>query len=184
MKAGIRITLLISLSVLFFSFDIPKGWYAAGSHPKSYEMGIAKGEGRDGKNCATIRSLDKKIKGFGTLMQSCGPGKYLGKRVRMTGYVKSSQVKNWAGIWFRVDKEYRSVSFDNMYKRPIKGDMEWKKYEIVLDVPSDATGLAYGVLLDGTGQVWFDDITFEIVDHSVPSTAEVSSEPQNLNFEE
>jgi hypothetical protein len=39
--------------------------------------------------------------------------------------------------------------FDNMDDRPIKGDSEWQQYAVVLDVPSEATALAYGILLSG-----------------------------------
>jgi hypothetical protein len=118
-------------------------------------------------------------------MQNCSAEKYAGKRVRMSGYIKSAQVKSWAAMWLRVDKDSDAISFDNMADRAIKGDTPWKKYEIVLDIPEDATSLAYGVLLGGTGQVWFDDITFEVVDKKdVPSTATVLSEPTNLDFDE
>src|ERR1017187_9937896 len=117
-------------------------------------MGIDKGAGQGGKNCATIKSTDKKIDGFGTLMQMCKPDKYLGKRVRMTGYVKSESVTDWAGLWLRVDQANSQVplAFDNMQDRAIKGTYAWKKYEIVLDVPANASMIAFGALLSGTGQ--------------------------------
>lgn len=172
---------------IFFSFDLPKGWIVAGSEPKSYEMGIAKGEGQDGRNCATIKSIKKEIRGFGTLMQKTGTGLFLGKRIRMSAFVKSVNVADWAGLWFRVDELERSTpqSFDNMQDRPIKGTTEWKKYEIVLDVPEKAHALAFGALLGGTGQIWFDDIQFEIVEKSVPTTGfNNRKEPINLNFDE
>jgi hypothetical protein len=38
------------------------------------------------------------------------------------------------------------------------------KYEIVLFVPLEATSISYGVLLDGTGQIWLKDVTLEIID--------------------
>jgi mannose-6-phosphate isomerase-like protein (cupin superfamily) len=43
------------------------------------------------------------------------------------------------------------------------------KYEVVLYVPQ-ATSISYGVLLSGTGQIWFKDVNFEIVADSVPET--------------
>ena len=180
---------LVALSVTLYSYDLPKGWHTAGSESSSYDIGIDKGAGRDGKNVATIKSIKKSITGFGTLMQSSVPDKYLGKRVRMTGLVKSENVKNWAGLWFRVDQNgtENRLGFDNMENRPIKGTNDWKRYEIVLEVPSNASNLAYGALIVGTGQVWFDDIQFEIVDNSVSVTGsplKILQEPQNLNFED
>jgi hypothetical protein len=117
---------------------------------------------------------------------------YLNKRVRMTGYVKSENVTTWAGLWLRVDEpgSQQPLSFDNMSDRPIKGTTDWTKYEIVLDVPSNASLIAYGALLGGTGQIWFDRITIEVVSDSVPVTGSANrkksatlNEPTNLDFE-
>jgi hypothetical protein len=176
--------LLLICVVLSFSFDLPRGWYAAGSKPGSYEMGIDKTVGRDGRSCATIQSIDKKIIGYGTLMQTCAPAKYQGKRVRMRGYIKTQDITGWVGMWFRVDKNGKSIAYDNMEFRPIKGTTEWRPYDIVLNIDESASMLAYGVLITGTGKVWFDDITFEIVDNQTITTDKYFSEPTNLNFEE
>jgi hypothetical protein len=189
----LKSVLLVMVTLALFSFDVPTGWFNAGSKPQSYEMGIDKGAGQSGKNAATIKSKDAKIEGFGTLMQQCKPDQYLGKRVRMTGYVKSEKVESWAGLWLRVDQSgsQQSLSFDNMQGRPIKGTTAWKKYEIVLDVPANASLIAFGALLNGTGQIWFDTITFEIVDSKVPTTDITNSisswtqnSPTNLDFEQ
>lgn len=181
--------------------DMPKNWFAAGDRPRCYKMEADNSIKYGGDYSATIKSIDKKIDGFGTIMQECSVGKFSGKRVRMNGYMKSENVTDWAGFWFRVDVDTASVSFDNMYNgkkdRSTKGTTDWKKYEIVLNVPSNATRLAYGALLGGTGQIWFDNLTFEVVDNSVETTgiertcdiqnAKVPSgmekEPVNLGFE-
>ena len=186
-----RTVLFAGAAVTLFSFDVPAGWFKSGDKANSYDMGISKGAGRDGKNAVTILSTDKTIEGFGTLMQNCLPGKYLEKRIRMTGYMKSQDVAQWASFWLRVDQlnSQELLAFDNMEDRPIKGTTDWKKYEIVLDVPQKASNIAYGGLLVGTGQIWFDNLTFEIVDNSVPVTRKVNDpslphkEPTNLDFE-
>jgi len=182
--------------IALLSFDLPNGWFKAGSQPQHYDMGVEKGAGLDGKNAATIKSTKKRINGFGTLMQNCLPDKYLGERVRMTAMVKTKDVTTWAGIWMRVDEQVAktNISFDNLKDgkedRSIKGTTNWKKYEIVLDVPFEATNIAYGALLVGTGQVWFDDVKFEIIDKNVPTTGKdgknqtLYKQPVNLDFEE
>ena len=155
-------------------------------------MGIDKSAGQNGKNAATIKSIDKTIDGFGTLMQQCNPNKYLGKRIKMSGFVKTENVTGWAGLWLRVDQTVlrQPLSFDNMGDRPIKGTTDWTKYEITLDVPNNASLIAYGALIDGTGQIWFDNITFEIISDFAPSTGSTNlkksptvDEPTNLDFE-
>ena len=128
--------LLGCITLTLISFDVPKGWFKAGSDPDKYEMGVEKNAGQNGENAASIKSVNKTIKGFGTLMQSCSPEKYAGKRVRMSGFMKSKDVVNSAGFWFRVDLKNSSESgaFDNMDNRSVKGTTDWKKYEIVLDI--------------------------------------------------
>ena len=194
-KKILSILLVVSATIGLLSFDLPTGWFVAGTHPKSYDMGIDKGAGQDGKNTATIKSVEKKIAGFGTLMQNCLPDKYLGKRIRMSGLLKTKDVANWSGLWLRIDPKGSSetLGFDNMHDgkkdRSIKGTTDWTKYEIVLDVPLTASNIAYGALLAGTGQVWFDNLNFEIVDKTVPTTGYgidvlmPNKEPVNLDFE-
>jgi hypothetical protein len=192
--------LLIVLTITLIAFDLPTAWFKAGSKPKSYDMGIDKGAGKDGKNAATIKSIDKIIDGFGTLMQNCLPGNYLGKRIRMSGWIKTKDVSEWSGLWLRIDTKtpIKAVVFDNMHDgkkdMSIKGTTDWKKYEIILDVPDNASNLAYGALLVGTGQIWFDNLNFEIVSPDIQTTGiemETKSSvytsplqgPSNLDFE-
>jgi hypothetical protein len=92
----------------------------------------------------------------------------------------------------RVDKEQQMLAFDNMQSRPIKGTTDWKRYDVVLDVPQAATGIFLGILLDGQGTVWLSDVKFEVVGVEVPATgsaftaftALTADHPTNLNFEE
>ena len=74
-----------------------------------------------------------------------------------------------------------------MQSRPIKGTTNWQKYDLVLDVPDDATGIFFGILLSGSGKVWLNDAKFEIVDITVPTTdagmVQGPDEPTNLDFE-
>jgi hypothetical protein len=144
---------------------------------------------KTGSSSALLESTDKNIDGFGTLMQTCLADDYLGKRVKMTAYIKSNDVSDWAGMWLRVDSKERgkSLSFDNMQDRPIKGSNDWTKCEIILDVPAESATLNFGVLLSGTGKVWFDDVSFEIVDKMTESTgagsrSSLPNKPTNLDF--
>jgi len=194
-KKILRRMFLIAVVLIMYSFELPSGWFIAGSEAKSYEMGIDKGVGTDGKNAATIKSKKKKINGFGTLMQNCSPEKYIGKRVRMSGMVKTHNISGWAGLWLRIDERGsdKSIGFDNMRNgkkdRSICGTTDWTLYEIVLDVPPNASNLAYGALLSGPGQIWFDSLKFEIVDSDIPTTGKGNEklmplkDPENLDFE-
>lgn len=146
-------------------------WSYWQAEPQKYEMSLENNPELLNENILTIKSVISKIEGFGTLMKTTKPDLYLGKTVKMTVYVKSENVKSWAGLWMRVDYYDSNVlAFDNMHNRGIKGTTDWTKYEIVLFVPTEATLISYGVLLDGTGQIWFKDVKLEVVDDTVPET--------------
>src|SRR5687767_466010 len=100
--------------------EIPQGWHSAGSHPKDYEMSIDRDTLHSGKASASLKSIVPKPGGFGTLMQSFKADAFRGKRVRMTGYVRSKEVSEWGGLWMRVDgPNDEMLAFDNMQDRSI-----------------------------------------------------------------
>jgi len=185
------IVILITAGLLLVNNDLKAqkidGWFMAGNKPNSYTIGLDKSVYKTGGSSAFLESIDEKIEGFGTLMQTSSADEYLGKRIKMTAFIKSDNVSDWAGMWLRVDSRdtKKSLSFDNMQERPIKGNNDWTKCEIILDVPEESGTLNYGVLLSGTGKVWFDNITFEVVDKvNTKLTREnlVNKKPSNLDF--
>jgi len=166
---------------------VPQGWHLAGSKPESYEAGTDSQAAYNDHPSAYLKSTEAVSNGFGTLMQEFAADKYAGKRLCLSAFVKSEDIKDWAGLWMRVDKGAKSVAFDNMENRSIKGTTGWQRYQVILDVPQDATGIFFGVLLSGTGQVWMNDVKFEVVGSDVPPTggpgAAQRSEPVNLEFD-
>ena len=165
----------------------PAGWYLAGSDAASYQTSRDSTVTHDGKKSASLAST-RTPRGFGTLMQDFEPRDYRGKRLRLTAWVKASDVKDWAGVWMRVDgREQKSLSFDNMQNRPIKGTKDWTRCDVVLDVAENAAQVAFGILLSGEGEVWISDISFQVVDKSVPVTSSVEAprlQPKNLDFDQ
>jgi hypothetical protein len=151
-------------------------WNLAGSHPQNYEIGKDENILYNEKPAYYLKSVREADKGFGTIMKYIQQGeyldKYLGKRVRLTGIIKSDNIDNHAGMWMRVDgpDPDKSLQFDNMGNRPITGTNDWTKYEIVLDIPENSTGIGYGVLISGSGQVWLGNLSIDVVGDDVPST--------------
>jgi hypothetical protein len=122
---------------------------------------------------ATIKSLKPVGDEFATVLSSSAPVQSLGKRVQLTGYIKSENVTGWAGLWMRVDSKSsneQSTAFDNMQDRAVKGTTGWTKYSVVLDVATNAGNIVYGALVAGEGQIWLDSLEVKIVDKSVPVT--------------
>ena len=167
--------------------QMPLGWFAAGSDPSAYEMGCDDRITNTGKCSGYLKSI-RPSQGFGTLMQVFKADEYRSKRLRMTGFCKSSLVKEWAGLWMRVDgKKEELLGFDNMQNRPITGTTDWTKYQIVMDVSDASADIAFGALLVGDGWIWCDTFEFEIVDTNTPTTVAKDSaypdHPLNLDFE-
>jgi hypothetical protein len=137
----------------------------------------------------SIQSIVTRPQGYVTLMQTIKSDKYKDERISFSGYVKAKFVSDWAALWMRVDDVLgRPLSFDNMNDRPIVGNSDWVKYEIVLDVPNNSSEISFGVLLDGRGQIMFDNFELKIVGNDVPVTDKLKnkfekSEPFNLDFE-
>jgi hypothetical protein len=179
--------ILIALPMLAIA-ALPEGWMLAGSDRSSYTADRDTAV-KHGASVSALLASTKSTTGFGTMMQMFDAADYTGKRMRFSGWVKSETVASWAGLWMRVDgngSPSRTLAFDNMQSRGIKGTTDWTRYEVVLDVPDDAKAIAFGILLDGEGKVWLSDVKFESVSLSVPTTGsstEMRSAPENLGFE-
>jgi hypothetical protein len=162
------------------------GWVKAGDNPIDYDMGVDSSTAFTGSSSGFIRSKPSEPKGFGTYMQMFDASEYRGKRIRLSAYVKSEGIADWAGVWMRVDRGRTSTAFDNMQNRPITGTQPWMQHTIVLDVDPEATAIAFGILLRGKGAAWIDDIAFEVVGEDVPPTDITTTRqvaPRNLDFE-
>jgi beta-lactamase regulating signal transducer with metallopeptidase domain len=167
----------------------PSGWFLAGSKPANYRTGVDKQTVHDGLPSAYLASGVQDSGGFGTLMQSIGATQYAGKRVRFRGWIRSKDVADWAGLWMRIDQGKAMVGFDNMQDRAIRGTQPWAMCDVVLDVPPEATGISFGTLLSGPGEVWLSGVKFNVVGQDVPVTNKASARhmpdaPVNLGFHE
>jgi hypothetical protein len=191
LKVALMGVAAVAACSLVLNATVPTCWYIAGSKPKEYEAGVDASAVYKDHASAYLKSKASRVEGFGTLMQDFSANKYAGKRIRFTANVKAEGVQSWAALWMRVDKQSASVAFDNMRDRPITGTTGWQSYAVVLDVPQDATGIFFGVLLDGTGTVWLNSVKVEGVGSDVPTTGPGTTgttkrgdEPRNLDFTE
>jgi hypothetical protein len=123
-----------------------------------------------GKGSGVIRSVRKVDSEFATLMQTVDARRYLGKRIRLSGFVKNDSVTGWAGMWMRIDGPDSLLGFDNMHDRQITGTSDWSPYSVVLDVPTNSTSVSWGILLYGDGVCWIDDLSLQAVGDTVPPT--------------
>jgi Periplasmic protease len=146
------------------------GWLVHASAPGNYRLGVDRSVAHGGMSSGHITARTDAPEEFATLTQAIGAGDYRGKRVRFSAFVRSRAVTGGAQLWLRVDGNGGMMAFDNMGRRAITGTTEWTRVSVVLDVPSDASGLALGFLLQGGGEGWVDDAALEVVGSDVPTT--------------
>jgi hypothetical protein len=154
------------------------GWFLAGDDREEFEFSTDPVVKQGGHASGSLRSLVPKPKGFGTMMRTVSAKSFRDKRVRLSAVVKAEDVRDWSGLWMRVDGSNGVSAFDNMQDRPIEGTSDWTRYSVVLEVAPDAADVAFGLLLAGTGHVWMDGVRLEGVGPEVPVTNELRSAPE------
>lgn len=124
-----------------------------------------------GRTIVLRAHADAPESGFGYYAESIPAADYRGKRVRISGYLRSREAQQ-ASFWMRVDGPAGtgSEAFDNMANRSLYGTQEWTPFSIVLDVPTNASNILTGLLLLGRGTVWADDVRIDVVDVRTPTT--------------
>jgi erythromycin esterase-like protein len=102
-----------------------------------------------------------------------------GKRIRLSGYIKTEGVtEGYAGLWLRVDGASGVLEFDNMNNRGITGTTDWKRYDIELPVAATAANINFGALFPANGTAWLDSLAIEVDGVAYPA-----KDILNLDFE-
>jgi hypothetical protein len=86
------------------------------------------------------------------------------KKIELTAFIKTKNVSKNVGLWCQLlDKDNKQIGFSSLETQGIfiKGNSEWTKYSVSLQVDTDVKKLLLGGFLKGTGQVWYDDFKIE-----------------------
>ena len=131
-------------------------WKANAQH-SDYVFSLDSIEGQG--YCLSIKSPDEKKSYFGSWSNTISE-RFDGRKLTLSGYIKTKAVNNgYAGIWIRVDPD---VSFANMSRNGVKGDSDWKRYELTVPYSQSAEQIVFGGMLIGDGQAWFDNFSISI----------------------
>lgn len=86
-----------------------------------------------------------------------------GKRISVTGWIKTKDVQGWVGAFvIIVGKDGRHFQYDDMSDRPIRGTKDWQQVEIVTDLPDEPCMVYFGPDLYGPGELWGDDFQISL----------------------
>lgn len=170
----------------------PLGWDGSGREIQDYEFGTE--AVAPGKQAAYVKARpDAATEGFGGMIQCIKAENYLGQRLRLSAGLKSADASA-AQLWMRVDGPPnakdgpRSVlGFYNMDDRPVRGTTDWKRYDVVLEVPANSTTICYGFFLaGGRGEAWADGLSLGPVgkDVALSRNRAMPKTPVNLGFDQ
>jgi erythromycin esterase len=180
---------------------LPPQWFGGGPIGQ-FEIGTDQGVFRGGRNSVYILTKTSRVleNQFAALTQSVRADAYRGRRVQLSGWIRSEKLTGaGAGLWLRSDGP-APQQFDNMAERRIQGTGSWREVSIVADIPDNAIGIAFGLIMVSPGVVWADDLKLEIVEDDVPVTTvatnvaadtallsqgydRIAMGPRNLDFE-
>ncbi len=184
--------------------EIPRDWFVTGLGREHYTLSTERAVVWNGSASVELTPIEGAYDvSWGALMQSAAVDGFRGKRIEFSAHLRTEAVEAGSGLWFRADDaQGATVAFDNMSSRMIRAGNSWARYSIVLEIPTHAASIHYGIIQIGRGSTWFDHAQIETVDRSIAVTApppppprsrrrawpvkteSVSSPPRNLDFEE
>lgn len=101
---------------------------------------------------------DEKSAGQLSVMAQSLPVDFAGGNVELRGFLRLDDVDGWVGLWMREDGEGEALALENMQEQHVTGTRDWAEYRIALPVKPGAKNLVFGVLMQGTGTAWADDV--------------------------
>jgi len=160
------------------------GWSSGstGKTSKAYAMGIDSDVQFQGQRSVSVQSQEGLLNpnSYGGVIQSAFG--YQGRRVRFSAWMRSADVKQWAGAFLRVDGE-GTERFFGSGRSDLKADdlpfgagsgaaqERWTEVSIVADVPDTPTAVvSMGAMVVGEGKVWLSAMRFEEVGPEVALT--------------
>lgn len=166
-------------------------WKSYVTLPGAYELGSTTVQPHEGKNCAFIRSQkDVGVKVHALIYQAISSGEYRGGKLTLRGFLRTKEVKGWAGLWVRAeDAQGRVLAFQNMMERPVRGNTDWSPHLVDIDLPEQTAKVVFGALLVGQGEVWVDQLSLQgagperAIEQLRQKIRSLPEKPTNLGFE-
>lgn len=164
---------------------IPTGWGRVGQVAATYVVGVDNATAHGGKTAIGMAGSDSVSAFFTGIGQVVKADQYRGKRVRLRAWVKTQGIAGAgpAGLWMRVDGQESELAFDNSATHTLKGSTDWRQIEVILDIPANAIGIAFGALIHGSGTLVVDDVTFDVIAATGPTTDQLNGPVAEPGFD-
>ena len=127
--------------------------------------------------------------GHAALTRSFSARDFHGQRIRLAGTLKTEEAERVEIVISAASGDKADIVRLAVGDGRTAGTMDWRGYELVVDVPDDAARLVIGLQTTGKGTVWVKDFSLEVVGANVAVTASASPwnmpqrQPVNTSFD-
>ena len=131
-----------------------------------FETLVDRSDAASGGQSARIRFAGSgnwsQSQGYAIQLQTLPAAEVAGKQVRLSGLIRTEDVNPGnAGLWWSI--EDRQGNFHGADSGDAASrTTPWREYETVIDVPSNAARVMFGIELAGGGTAWFDSLSIEV----------------------
>jgi hypothetical protein len=159
----------------------PAGWRLGGTSAFTFVVDTV--GARSGKNAGRLSVVPgSPTTVSASAIQYIRAESYRGKRIRLTGYVRSKDAifVSWARVeGLRNDSlEYSGLS--NVANEEAPVTIDWRRIEHVLDIPANAEAIVFGVMLRRAGDIWLDDFDIAVIENKMASASTELGNPPNI----
>ena len=151
--------------------DVPAGWLPSGFDLDGADIALDRDVRHGGAASARMRLRADSPSGRGMMLQSIRAADHRGKRLRVSAWVKGADVESG---WLLAQAMAADSGLDSegisRGTCDVEGTFDWRRCEVVLDVPARAETIHVSACMAGHGTIWIDDVLLEEVDASVPLT--------------
>jgi hypothetical protein len=141
-------------------------WHFPQRAVKDYLWKLDHDVARSGQNSVSIHARHGDAE-EGFLWQMSDIMALQGQRVRISMALKVSENPESVALVFSEFVHQNEFVHQTIVDQNLLADKnlpEWFTVELIVDVSVDATNIAFGVKLLGSGQIWVDDFTIEVID--------------------
>lgn len=138
------------------------GWvFVQHAGPKSYAFALDKNTFHGGTQSLRIENIGQEP--YGLAQQKIPAIALQGKKIILSAWLKTENVDGvGAGLSMRAMSGGTIGAYNFMGNELVRGTQAWKHYSITLDIPETTSDLEIGVMLQGKGIVWADDLDLKI----------------------
>lgn len=140
------------------------GWQYGGRDMSAYTIKADSQTISEGAHSLTIHSASAAPEAWAIAWQRVAVGAYQGQQIRLTAQVKTDSVSGEASAGLEYNgRNFFNSPRDRATSPALTGTNDWTKIELFLNLAEGTETINFFFALEGTGQIWVDDVRLEAV---------------------